>query len=208
MKIKKGDFVEIEYIGSVKDTDIIFDITDEELAKKKGIHQKGGDYGPRIICIGRNHILPALEASLIGKEPNQEYAIDLTPDQGFGKKDPKLIRTMPTEILLKQKIEPYPGLQIMVAGRQGIVRSVSRGRTLVDFNNPLASRTLHYKLKIISIITDKEKQLSGLVDSLVTRDFTIENFTIKTKKKIPEEIKKTFLNDVKETIPDIQAKFA
>ena len=41
MKIKKGDFIETEYVGKIKGTNQVFDLTDEELAKKKPEEQLG-----------------------------------------------------------------------------------------------------------------------------------------------------------------------
>ena len=209
MKVKKLDFVEIEYTAKIKDTDVIFDLTDEEQAKKAGIHQKGEDYGPRIICVGRNHILTALEEAIENKEEKQEFETNLTPKQGFGQKQSQLIRTIPTEQLLKQKIDPYPGLQISMMGRNGTIRSVSRGRTMVDFNHPLAGRNLSYKIKILSIVKDDKKKLNGLIRTLLgIKDAEIkEDFTIKTKKPVPKEIQVEFLKEAKETIPKISPKF-
>ena len=37
--IKKDSFLEIEYIGRIKETNKIFDLTDENLAKKENIKQ-------------------------------------------------------------------------------------------------------------------------------------------------------------------------
>jgi len=37
--VKEKDFVEVSYTGKVKETDQIFDLTDEETAKKEGFHE-------------------------------------------------------------------------------------------------------------------------------------------------------------------------
>ena len=211
MKVKNKDFVEIDYIGKVKDTDMIFDLTDEKLAKEKGIHQKGADYGPRVICVGRSHILEALDKNLIDKEVNQEFEVNLTPEQGFGKKHTELIRTISTQQLLNQKIQPYPGLQIQIAGRVGVIRSVTRGRTMVDFNNQLAGRFLNYKIKVLSIVKDEEKIINGMVKTLLgTKDYSIEKkedkFIIKTK--VTKQIQEEFIEELKETLPNSKISFA
>jgi len=51
MAIKKGDFIEIGYIGKIKDTGFIFDLTDETLAKKNNLYNKTVIYGPIIIAL-------------------------------------------------------------------------------------------------------------------------------------------------------------
>ncbi len=61
MNVKIKDFIEIEYTGKLKAEDIIFDTTDEKLAKENNIHQENSNYGPTIICLGENQILKGLD---------------------------------------------------------------------------------------------------------------------------------------------------
>ncbi len=50
MKLKIKDFVEIEYTGTVKEDNIIFDTTDEKVAKENNFYSKDVSYGPIIVC--------------------------------------------------------------------------------------------------------------------------------------------------------------
>jgi peptidylprolyl isomerase len=208
--IKEKDFVEIDYEGRITGTTAVFDLTDEAKAKKLKIHQKTSLYGPKIFCVGKNYLLAKLETSLVGKKEGDEYEVDLTSEESFGKKLPELIRTIATSEFLKQKIQPYPGLQVTLMGRNGLIKSVSRGRTLVDFNHPLAGRNVTYKIKVLSIVKDDEKKLKGLIQTLLNiKEPKIENKegTFKINEKIAKPIQDTFLKELKETIPSIKASF-
>src|SRR3989344_3596191 len=126
--------------------------------KKKEIN-----YGPKIICVGQKEILSELDNFLINKELNKGYKIELSPEQTFGNRNNKLIKTLNTQNLLKQKINPYPGMQLNLWNLMGIIRSVTNGRTLIDFNHPLAGKVLSYELKIIEIIEDPKPELENIV---------------------------------------------
>ena len=140
MSIKKHDFLDIEYAGFLKEGNVLFDTTSELDAKKHNIHRPGSKYGPLTVCVGEHFLLPGLDAFLIGKEVGKEYKLDLTPEQGYGKKDPKQIQMIPLNKFQESKIQPFPGLQINVDGQMGMVKTVGAGRVMIDFNHPLSGK--------------------------------------------------------------------
>src|SRR3989344_8183224 len=142
--IKKGDFVEIEYTGMLKETKTIFDTTNEATAKQHDIHAAKTEYGPLTICIGQEHILPGLDEQVDGKEIGKEYTFDIPTDKAFGKKDVRLVQMIPQSKFTKEGLRPMVGLQINVDGTVGIIKHVGGGRILVDFNHPLAGQDLVY----------------------------------------------------------------
>ena len=52
MAFKEGDFIEIEYTGSIKESGIVFDTTSMDLAKKSNLYEINKTYGPIIVCLG------------------------------------------------------------------------------------------------------------------------------------------------------------
>ena len=44
--LKKGDFVELDYVGRIKDDKIVFDTTIEQIAKDSDIHSPNFKYKP------------------------------------------------------------------------------------------------------------------------------------------------------------------
>jgi FKBP-type peptidyl-prolyl cis-trans isomerase 2 len=208
--IKKEDFVEIEYTGKLKEDNSIFDTTSEKVAKESNIYNHNMRYGSVIICLGEGQILKGLEKSLEGKDIDKEYTIELAPEEGFGKKDPKMIQLIQTSKFKKQGIQPMPGLQINVDGLLGIVKTVSGGRTLVDFNNPLSGKDLVYTVKMKRKIDDDKEKISGYIKlSLGLKEVNVElkdgQAKVKTDKELPEDIQDELTNNIKRLIKSVKS---
>lgn len=161
--IKEKDFVEIEYTGRIKEDSIIFDTTDEKIAKDNGLFDQKMPYAPVSICIGQNMILAGLDENLIGKEAGKSYTIELNPEKAFGKKDPKLLKIVNTNVFRKENIDPVAGLQVNIDGMLGTIKTVTGGRTVVDFNHPLSGKDVVYEVKINRIITDDSEKIKSFV---------------------------------------------
>ena len=210
-RTKKGDFVEIEYTGIVKDEKAVFDTTDESVAKKEGFYDSKHEYGPKIICLGQNQLLKGLDEFAIEKEVGKEYEILITPENGFGKKNAKLMKLVPTKIFTKENIRPMPGLPVNIDGLYGVIRAVAGGRVIVDFNHPLSGKDLIYKFKINRILTDDKEKLESFLCLEIEqkkKDISIDlsNGTAKVtiKRKIPEQISQVLEKKVLEIIPSIK----
>ncbi|GAG36499.1 unnamed protein product, partial [marine sediment metagenome] len=209
--MKKGDFVELEYTGRIKDLNFVFDTTSEKEAKENNIHDARASYGPIIICIGQKHVIHGLDEELEGKELGKKYHIELSPEQGFGKKNAKLIQLVATNKFIKQKINPIPGLQVNIDGIMGMIRTVSGGRTLVDFNHPLAGKELAYDFKINKIVKDDEEKLKALLKlQLNLKDIkaAIKDgnaaISLNIKQNLPKPVEEKLTKYIMELIPSIK----
>ncbi len=208
MAIKKGDFIEIDFIGRIKETNEIFDLTSEKDAKANNIFNPKAKYCPKKICVGEGHVVKGLDEALIGKDL-KEYKIELVPEQSFGKKDPKLMKIVSTNIFTKQNIRPFPGLQVNIDNVIGTIRSVSGGRTIVDFNHPLAGRNIVYEIKVLKTIEDDREKLEILLEPakrLFNLDTKIElkDSEAVISSKMPDLLEKGFKERIKELIPGIK----
>lgn len=206
--VSKKDFVEIEYTGRLKDENIVFDTTDDKIAKENNLHGHN-NYGPVIICVGEEQILKGIDKNLEGKGIGKEYDIEIKPEDAFGSKNAKFIQLIPTNKFKQQKILPMPGLQVNIDGLLGTIKTVSGGRTLVDFNHPLAGKELSYKIKINKKITDDNEKLFGYLKlSLATKDVKTEisnnNAKITLKTEMPKEAQETLSKKITELIPAIK----
>lgn len=213
-KTSKKDFIEIDYVGCIKESNQIFDLTDQDLAKKEKLYDKNLKYGPKIICLGENNILAALDKELVDKEVGGYYKIELKTEDAFGKKDPKLVHIVGVESLIKQKINPFPGLQINASGLLGIIRSVTSGRVTVDFNHPLAGKNLVYEVKINRIVDSVVEKLSALVKNMLNLDnkdfeMKLENgrAEVSLKKFLPVKAKDEVKSKSKELIAGVELVF-
>ncbi len=206
--LKEGDFIEVEYIAKIKGTEIIFDLTDEKLAKEKNIFNPDLRYGPIIICLGQKHILIGLDKKLIGKDIGN-FIIDLSAEEAFGKRDPKLIRIYPTSVFKEKNINPRPGLQLNLDGKIGLIRTVTGGRTYIDFNHPLSGKEISYEIKIKRIVKETKEKLDSLLRMLLllkgpNTKIDKETAEIILKEGLPNELESALKDKIKELISEIK----
>jgi FKBP-type peptidyl-prolyl cis-trans isomerase 2 len=204
MKLKKHDFIELEYTGKLDDG-TIFDTTNKDDAQKSGLNPKA-KYGPVTICLGENHILPGIEEQIIGGEP-KSFDVTLEPDKAFGRKDAKLLKLVPMKAFKSQEVQPFPGLEVNMDNNYGTIRSVSGGRVIVDFNHPLASRTLHYSVKVNKQVTDVlEKAKALFKNEMQLADIPLEikeKTLVIDEDKFPKEVLDALKKRVTELVPEI-----
>lgn len=162
--MKEGDFVEIEYVGKVKLTGEVFDLTSEELAKKQGIHNPKHDYGPSPAIVGSDMVLRGVDNELKKMKVGEEREFDVGPRDGFGMRSRDNIKIVSRSKFEENRINPVPGEYFNIDGRQARVQSVSGGRIRLDFNHPLAGKALSYKVRVLRKVTDPGKKLEKLLD--------------------------------------------
>jgi len=183
--IKKNDFIEIEFTG--KSNNEIFDTTNKEEAKSIGIE---ADIKPQIISVGNEMLLKGFDNELENKEINKKYSIHLNPEQAFGPRNPQLIKTLPMRVFREKNIQPMQGMTFNMDNHIAKILSVSGGRVITDFNNPLAGKEINYDFKIIRKITDNNEKINALQDFFFKQRFEF-NIDEKNKKIIfkKQEIK-------------------
>jgi len=163
--LKKNDFIELEFLAKVKDGQI-FDTNIKEKAKELGVE----DTKPLKVCIGEGMVLKGFDKDLEGKEIGKSYEIELNPKDAFGARNPSLVKIMPISVFLEKEINPYPGLVLNLDGIIARISSVSGGRVLIDFNNPLAGKTVIYEFKILKKIDDAKEKLAVLSEYFLNTD--------------------------------------
>ncbi|MEM1800718.1 MAG: FKBP-type peptidyl-prolyl cis-trans isomerase, partial [Desulfurococcaceae archaeon] len=142
MPINKGEFILIEYTVRVKETGLLLDTTDLELAKKENIYDPEKIYGPILVVIGRNWINSYVEQELAKMEIGEEKIIEVPPDKAFGERDPNKIKTFSLREFKRKGYNVNVGDVIEMGGAQGVIKSINGGRVIVDFNHPLAGKSL------------------------------------------------------------------
>ncbi|WP_461867023.1 FKBP-type peptidyl-prolyl cis-trans isomerase [Thermococcus sp.] len=201
MKVKRGDVIRLHYTGKIKETGEIFDTTFEEVAKDAGIYSEKGIYGPVPIAVGAGHVIKGLDEQLEGLEVGKKYELLVPPEKGFGRRDPKLIKTFTLGQFRRQGLYPFPGMDIEVTTEggkklKGRVLSVSSGRVRVDFNHPYAGKTLLYEVEILEKIDDPIEKVKGLIELRLPR-IDLSKVTI----EVGEKDVKVIFND-----PEIDKK--
>jgi FKBP-type peptidyl-prolyl cis-trans isomerase SlyD len=176
MALQEGDFIKLMYTGRVDEN--IFDTTDEESAKEAGIYNPQAEYGPITIRLGSHHLILGLEEELIGKEIGTEGEVDVPPEKAFGAHEDQHVKSVPVN---QFREKPRPGMRIEVEGREGLVTDVIGRRAVVDFNHPLAGKTLSYSYSILEKVEDPVEQIRGLIKLFSGRtdiEITIDDGTV------------------------------
>ncbi len=190
-KINKNDFIEIDFTGKIKNTDEVFDTTVKADAEKLNPDIK--DVKPLIITVGNKMLPEGFDTDLEGKEEGKKYSIDIKPEKAFGKRNSQMVRMIPSKFFHEQKINPQRGMQLNIDGQVTRVLSVSGGRILVDFNNPLAGKEVTYEYTIKRKVTGLDEKINALQEFFFRKKFEFK--TDKEKKTITffiEEKEKQF----------------
>ena len=190
---KKKDFVAIEFLGRNLSNNEVFDSNILEEAQKINPDVKAAK--PLIACIGSEMVVKGFDEALEGKEIGKKYHLKLAPDKAFGKRFPNLVKLIPMKLFLAQKIYPQPGMTLALDNNLVKIMSVSGGRVMVDFNNPLAGKEIEYEFTIQKIIADTKEKASALQRYLFGQEFEFDVDEAK-KKLIFKDVKLTQLLDV------------
>ena len=204
MAIKKGDFVELDFVGKIKDSNEIFDLTKEDVAKENNIYNPKLSYKPLIICVGEGDILNSLDDRLIGKEKGK-HNIEIKSEDGFGKKNPALLKLVPIKIFKKENLRPFPGLNVNIDGYIGTVRTVSGGRVIVDFNHPLSGKDLVFDIEIKKIVKDGKEKVESIVSKVSNKyDLKIDKEVLNLNIELDEKHKELLKEKILKLIPEIK----
>jgi FKBP-type peptidyl-prolyl cis-trans isomerase 2 len=170
MTVKNGDFIRIDYTESV-DGQVIA-ATDKDVATEKGIFNEETQYGPHLIVVGAGQLVRGFEEDLIGKEIGYSGKVEISPEAAFGVRDPKKIEIVPANRFKEQK--PVPGMRVSSENRVGTVTRVIGRKVSVDFNHPLADKTIVYEYRIAEEIVDRQEKLKALIKTFARMELEAE----------------------------------
>ena len=181
MPLQNGDFILIDYVGKVKETGEVFDTTIEEIAKKERLYKEGEIYEPKLVVLGEGWILKALEEEILKLDVGKKSTIEIPPEKAFGPRDPSKVKLVPLRRLVAKGITPQVGMRIEYEGKMATVRTVGAGRVQLDFNPPLAGKTLLYEVTIQKKLETKTEKINALIHRRIPV-VEIEKFKLKITK--------------------------
>ncbi|HET9554532.1 MAG TPA: peptidylprolyl isomerase [Anaeromyxobacteraceae bacterium] len=144
MKIGKGSVVSLQYKLHLGDGVVV----DES---------EVGD--PLVYLHGESQIVPGLERELEGLEVGGSKQVTVAPADGYGEADPNGVQKVP-RTAFPDGFEPKAGQELVAQGPdgeplpfvvKGVERSLEGELVIVDFNHPLAGKTLHFDVTVTEV---------------------------------------------------------
>ena len=140
MVVKKGDKVKIDYTGTLEDG-TVFDSS-----------EKHGQ--PLEFEIGSGQVIPGFENAIIGMKKGAKKEIDIKPEQAYGSRNDLLIKDVPRDQLPEEGVKQGALLAVQLANGARVpakVIKVDKEMVSIDFNHPLAGKTLHFSIKLVDV---------------------------------------------------------
>jgi FKBP-type peptidyl-prolyl cis-trans isomerase SlyD len=137
--VQEGSLVSIEYTL----TDESGAVLDSNVGKE-----------PLTFIHGAGQIVSGLERELVGLKVGDHKKVQVKPEDGYGLIDQKALQEIPREMIPADAQKP--GTMLMSKAQDGRaipirVHEVKEKTVVVDFNHPLAGKTLNFDVKIKDI---------------------------------------------------------
>jgi len=144
---------------------IIYDLFDKESNEKLDSNKQ--DKIPLEFLFGRGNIIYGLEQGIEGLKAGESKQVVVEPKDGYGNYEPSATG--------EHNIEEFEGIELKVGmsvfGQsedgeeiQAILKSFDDKKVVLDYNHPLAGKTLLFDVEVVSIREATQKELdSGMV---------------------------------------------
>lgn len=112
------------------------------------------DKQPATFKVGDGNLLPGFEQALFGLKAGDKRTLTIEPELGFGQPNPANVQVMPRDQF--QDMELAEGLLVIFNDAAktelpGIVKAFDDQHVTIDFNHPLAGKTLAFEVDIIDV---------------------------------------------------------
>ena len=141
MKVEEHAVVLIHYVLTNDDKEVLDSSEGQE---------------PLAYLHGTGHLIPGLEAQLLGKAAGDQLDVTVQPNDGYGEFNEELVQTVSSDVFDGvDAIEP--GMQFQTSNDDGsggetiTVISVENDEVTIDGNHPLAGVTLHFAVDIVNV---------------------------------------------------------
>ena len=111
---------------------------------------------------GVEHQAPTLEKALDGTAAGHQFSLVIPPEEIYDAHDPELIREIPKEGLLKQRVREGQYYRQMKMGSlvEFKVLEINADTVLVDFNKPMAGISALIEGEVLAIRQTSEEEIS------------------------------------------------
>lgn len=141
MTVSEGKSISMEYTLTLENKEVLdTNVGGEPLTFTQGSHQ----------------IIPGLETALNGMKAGESKQVKVAPEEGYGTLNPQAIQEVPIDQIpadarkVGVKLQGKDGQGRMVTPT---VTEVKEEVVVLDFNHPLAGKTLYFDVKILDVKT-------------------------------------------------------
>ncbi len=115
-------------------------------------------------------LLPKFEAAIEGKEPGEKVTFTLEPKDGYGEYMAEAVVDLPKNIFMVDgKVAEdilFEGSQVPMSDAQGnrmmgVVKEVGDETVKMDFNHPMAGKTLNFEVEVVTVRDVTPEDLQG-----------------------------------------------
>lgn len=112
---------------------------------------------PMEIQVGSRQVIPGFEKTIKGMKVGEKKSFEVSPEEGYGLEDPKAIQEVSRD-KLPPDIKPEPGMTLYARDKNGRpmsvkIMEVKKDVVVMNFNHPLAGKTLKFEVEIIEILS-------------------------------------------------------
>ena len=110
---------------------------------------------PATLQLGSGEMLPTLEKCFVGLAEGSQQRFTLCADDAFGPHRPELIEVVARKHMPVEDIEAMSIMEFTApdgSRYSGLVREIDAEKAVIDFNHPLAGKTIQLDVEIIGIL--------------------------------------------------------
>jgi len=139
-KAKTGDRVKVNFEGYLEDGTVFGSSMDDE---------------PFEFTIGEKNMLPGFENAVIGMQKGDTKTITLPPEEAYGSHKKELVSVMERSSF-PQEVQLEVGKRLRVRTKDGkytvvTIKEFTEDSIILDGNDPLAGKTLTFKIELVEI---------------------------------------------------------
>ncbi len=107
---------------------------------------------PLNFTVGSGEVIKGFDNAVLGMSLFQSKVVTIPANEAYGPVNPSLIVSVPLSNFGNESSSVAVGLLVHASnGEQGIVTAVNSTNATLDFNNPLAGRTLIFNITVVAI---------------------------------------------------------
>ncbi|VVB77301.1 FKBP-type peptidyl-prolyl cis-trans isomerase [uncultured archaeon] len=112
---------------------------------------------PLQFTVGANQMIAGFDSGVLGMKLNESRSLTIPANEAYGDANPALIVPLPLSVFANQTVEKGMHVSSSANGQtfSGTVTAVNETTATVDFNSPLAGKTLMFDVKVVAIQASK-----------------------------------------------------